>query len=164
MSAAEVSRNFAKAQSAAEHGPVAVTHHGRERYAVLSWEDYEKLRSTSEVERDRAVKAARRKFMLVLDTVAEAYISLDADWRFTTINRAASLYFGTPREDLIGQIWTDAFPVVAGTDAERMLRQAAASGEAVDFVWTSTLFPRPSHCCSGVSPAAPGRWNRRTLL
>ncbi|SEO16672.1 PAS domain-containing protein [Palleronia pelagia] len=141
MSAAEVSRNFAKAQSAAEKGPVAITHHGRERYAVLTWEDYEKLRGAAGDAHDRAIEAAHRKFMLVLDTVSEGYVSLDRDWRFNTINRAASLYFGVPREDLIGRVWTDAFPVVAGSDAERMLHRAASSGEAVDFVWSSGLFP-----------------------
>ena len=139
MTAAEVSRGFGQVQDAVSDGPVVVTHHGRERLAILSWDAYRALLAEAGTVREDAVAAARRKLLLVLDAVTEGYVSIDRNWRFTTLNRAAELYFGQPREELLGRVWTEAFPALRGTEAETQLRRAAEGGQAVEFDWDSRL-------------------------
>lgn len=141
MTAVEVGRAFGRAQAAAADGPVVVTHHGRERLAILSWEDYRRLLRGHQAARGAEAEAARRSFLLVLDAVAEAFVSIDRDWRFTAVNRAAELYFGRPRGELVGRVWTEAFPGLGGTEAEAQLRRALEGGEAVEFAWDSRVYP-----------------------
>jgi two-component system cell cycle sensor histidine kinase/response regulator CckA len=50
----------------------------------------------------------------VLESITDAFFTLDADWRFTYVNGMAEQHFRRPRHELVGeQMWT-AFPDMVG--------------------------------------------------
>ena len=137
VTAGELNRNFGEIQARARHGPVVVTHHGRPRVAIVSIEDYEKL---------KAAKAPpdgtyRRKLSIVLDCIQECYVSLDRDWTIVSVNRMAELFIGMSRDELVGLDWRTAFPNTRGSVAEDHLRRVFAHGEVVAFETTSLTHP-----------------------
>jgi PAS domain S-box-containing protein len=69
----------------------------------------------------------------ILDNVQEAYVRLDGAFRFTFINRAAEVFFGAPRSDLIGKTPWEAHPETAETPLEEGLRRALTERTTVRF-------------------------------
>ncbi|PZX09828.1 PAS domain S-box-containing protein [Palleronia aestuarii] len=136
VTAAEATRNFGRVQEMVIRSPVIVTHHGRAKLAILGVEEFERLGDAPKPEVD---PSQRRKLLLILDSISEGYISLDSEWRYVTVNRAAELFLGQPREDLIGRVMTEAVPRIRGTLAEAQLRRAMYHGEDVSFGWDSVL-------------------------
>ena len=70
---------------------------------------------------------------LVLDTIPEAYVRLDAQLRFAFVNRAAEPLLGSSRSDLIGRTPWEIHPESADTDLEEGLRRAKAQNTTVSF-------------------------------
>ena len=70
---------------------------------------------------------------IVLDTIPEAYIRLDAQLRFTFVNRAAAPLLGMSPGDLIGKTPWESRPECTGTDLEKSLRRAQAQNTTVSF-------------------------------
>ena len=136
LTAAEATRNFGRVRELAAQSPVIVTHHGRDKLTILSMEDYAKLCGQPQLQDD---SAQRRKLLLILDSISEGYISLDPEWRYVTINRVAELFLGQSREELIGRVWSDAFPSIKGTHAETQFCRAMHHGEEVSFEWASVV-------------------------
>ncbi|WP_299819816.1 PAS domain-containing protein [uncultured Jannaschia sp.] len=136
LTAAEATRNFGRVRELAIRAPVVVTHHGRDKLAILSMRDYATLQAGPESPGDTV---QRQKLMLILDGISEGYVSLDPEWRYVTINRVAELFLGQPREALIGRILPEAFPQIRGTRAEAQLRRAMDHGEEVSFDWGSLV-------------------------
>lgn len=64
---------------------------------------------------------------LVLDAISDGVVSLDADWRFTYVNRKGELLLRQQRQQLLGRSWWEVFPHLAGTPVEKDLRRTAAS-------------------------------------
>ncbi|HYH44575.1 MAG TPA: GAF domain-containing protein, partial [Thermoanaerobaculia bacterium] len=67
----------------------------------------------------------------VLESIDEAFVGLDADWRFTYLNAQAERIYGIRREDLAGRVFWEAFPQVLGTVFEREYRRAMKDRVAV---------------------------------
>jgi len=61
---------------------------------------------------------------IILETAQEAYVRLDAEFRFAFINRAAEILLGAPRTDLTGKTPWDVHPETTGTPLELGLRRA----------------------------------------
>ncbi|WP_337063295.1 SpoIIE family protein phosphatase [Kineococcus sp. G2] len=76
----------------------------------------------------------------VLDSMAVAYLAVDADWRVTYLNAEAARITGTSREQLLGRDVWEAFPAAVGTVFEERYRHAAATGETVVF---DAYYPAP---------------------
>lgn len=83
-----------------------------------------KYRGDSDVERGRLsqadglrlnhVEAANRRAAHILEQMSDAFVALDANWRYTFVNDKAAQIFGRKRDDLIGKhIWTE-FPEGVG--------------------------------------------------
>jgi PAS domain S-box-containing protein len=70
---------------------------------------------------------------IVLDTIPEAYLRLDAQLRFTFVNRAAAPLLGLPQADVIGKTPWEIRPECAGTDLEEGLRRAQTQNTTVSF-------------------------------
>lgn len=64
--------------------------------------------------------------LIVLDTIPEAYVRLDNDFRFTFVNRAALSIFGKMPAELLGKKLWDVYPSSAGTPLELGCRRAMA--------------------------------------
>ncbi|AWM87777.1 sensor histidine kinase [Microvirga sp. 17 mud 1-3] len=71
-----------------------------------------------------------RRLTFVLDEIGSPFYALDASGRFVSVNRAAEIYYGLPRQALLGRVIWDALPGTA-----QMLRTAfdsvLATGEPI---------------------------------
>ena len=93
-------------------------------------------------ERKRAEEAlaeARRRSETILESITDAYVSVDRDWRFTYINdralRRMQVRAGGPvtREEMLGRNMWDAFPDAVGTELHRRYSEAMGGQGAVEF-------------------------------
>ncbi len=71
--------------------------------------------------------------MTILENADEAYLRLDAAFRFTFINRAAEALLGAPRSQMIGRTPWEVRPDTAGTPLEEGFRRAKAENAKVTF-------------------------------
>jgi PAS domain S-box-containing protein len=69
----------------------------------------------------------------LLENLPEGFISVDAQWRFTYINRNALLMTGKPREKLFGRDMWSTCPEMLGTIAEREYRRVMAERVSAEF-------------------------------
>jgi PAS domain S-box-containing protein len=77
----------------------------------------------SAVERERMfadVEAARAQVTTTLDSIGDAFYAVDADFRFTYVNRHAESLWGRSREELLGRHYWAEFPGAVGRESFRM--------------------------------------------
>src|SRR5688500_2290563 len=65
---------------------------------------------------------AERRLSSVLDQIADEHLTMDADFRILSVNRAAERNLGVPRAMLVGRTHWEAFPASAGSEIERQYR------------------------------------------
>src|SRR5258706_2034741 len=56
--------------------------------------------------------------LIIFDTLTEAYVCLDTEFRITFLNKAAEPLLGTTRAELLGKTFWDVCPASAGTSLE----------------------------------------------
>jgi two-component system cell cycle sensor histidine kinase/response regulator CckA len=87
-------------------------------------------------DRKQAVEERRRlsdQLTMTLDSMTDAFFTLDLDWRFTFLNTKAELLLGRGRQELIGrEIWTE-FPKRAGSASESVYRRAMAEKQTIAY-------------------------------
>lgn len=72
-----------------------------------------------------AVKAELARSESILESISDAFYAVDADWRFTYVNRVAEAWWGVPRETLVGRNLWETFPqAVDSSTHEAHLRAA----------------------------------------
>lgn len=71
-----------------------------------------------------ALRSARDRSEEILESISDAFYAVDADWRFTYVNRIAEAWWGRKREDLIGKVYFEEFPQMIGS-APQAAHQAA---------------------------------------
>jgi PAS domain S-box-containing protein len=81
----------------------------------------------------RALEQAPQTVAEVLESISDAFVALDKQWRFTYLNRAAERLVLRTREDLLGKSVWEEFPEAVGSTFEREYRRAAAQGIMVEF-------------------------------
>jgi PAS domain S-box-containing protein len=77
------------------------------------------------------VADAEEQSAAILESITDAFVALDTDWRFTYVNEAAEKLLRFSRADLLGLSLWSAFPDVAGTRFEDAYRRAVRDGVAV---------------------------------
>ena len=85
--------------------------------------------------RERALRdeaeSARERVSTILESISDAFVALDPEWRFTYINAEAERASRIPRDETLGQLFWDVFPSVRGTDLEthylRSMKERVAS-------------------------------------
>ncbi len=81
-------------------------------------------------DRERALRAeaeaAHEHVAAILDSISDAFLALDEQWRFTYVNPEAERTTGMTRSDLIGQVFWDVFAPTLGTHLETQFRRAMA--------------------------------------
>ena len=87
------------------------------------------------------VEAAKER-AIILERVTDAFYGLDRQWRFTYINRRCEEYLGKTREELLGQVVWDEFPMVKGSAFEQQYHKAMREQVAVNFEVLSPLSHR----------------------
>ena len=77
--------------------------------------------------------ASARRLNNVLESISDAFISLDKKWRYIYINDEAERLLGRPRADMIGrEIWAE-LPHLRGSVYQTQWQRAAQTGEPVKF-------------------------------
>lgn len=77
----------------------------------------------------------------LLEGIGDAFYSLDKDWRFSYINRAAEIYFGISRKELLGRMIWDVFPSSVGTELRQRYEEVVATGITASFETISVGIP-----------------------
>ena len=81
----------------------------------------------------REAAAADERAALVLESITDAFLSLDSDWRLTYTNAAAERIIGFSRWELVGKSHWDVFPASVGTIVEAEFRRAMTEQVSVEF-------------------------------
>ena len=63
----------------------------------------------------------------LLESITDAFMSLDSHWRFTYVNKHAEILSRKSREQLLGITFADAFPEAMGTPFEACFRRVMAT-------------------------------------
>lgn len=69
----------------------------------------------------------------ILDSITDAFFSLNARWEFSYVNRQTVKTLQCEAEDLLGKSIWDVYPGTVGSDFERMYRKAAHERIALTF-------------------------------
>jgi PAS domain S-box-containing protein len=78
-------------------------------------------------------QAAQATLVNILETITDAFVSLDGNWCYTYVNQRAGELFNRRPEDLIGKnIWTE-FPEGVGQPFYQMYYQAIATQQALQL-------------------------------
>ena len=82
---------------------------------------------------EKALRESEERPRVILESIADAFVALDRDWRFSYVNRQAEVLISRSRTDLLGKsFWVEFAPTI-GTVTERCFRQAMAEDIAVTF-------------------------------
>jgi PAS domain S-box-containing protein len=79
------------------------------------------------------LQAAHAHTTQILESITDAFCTLDRQWRFTYVNPQAKKLWGRPHEDFIGKTVWEEFPEVARLIFGQQLRTAMAERVTVDF-------------------------------
>jgi PAS domain S-box-containing protein len=87
---------------------------------------------TARREADAARAAAQTDLKEVLESIGDAFYSVDADWRITYVNAQAARLLAHSPEALVGRMFWDVFPKVQGdpSPARRFLLDAMADRQS----------------------------------
>jgi PAS domain S-box-containing protein len=95
----------------------------------------------------RREEELRAEIISVLESMADAYVGLDARWQITSVNAAAERVGDMRRGKMLGRAYWDVFPDMLGTEVEREFRYAMAKRVTVQF----ETYYAPADCWFEVS-------------
>jgi diguanylate cyclase (GGDEF)-like protein/PAS domain S-box-containing protein len=79
------------------------------------------------------LQAMSRKLLGTLETIADAFYTLDKQWRFTYLNAATERLLRRSRHELLGKVLWDAFPDLVGTHFAAQYEFAMARRQPLAF-------------------------------
>jgi two-component system, cell cycle sensor histidine kinase and response regulator CckA len=86
--------------------------------------------------------AEREHLTEVLESISDIFYALDADWRFTYVNRKAEEVWGRRREDLLGRPYGNEFPAALDRESYDMHLKAMTERRAVHYETVSPVLRR----------------------
>src|SRR5690242_18963685 len=78
----------------------------------------------------------------LLEAMVDAFYAVDRDWSVVYANGHACRFWDTEPSTVGGRVLWERFPQMAGSEAERRLRQAAAPGGMVEYEALSLVAER----------------------
>jgi len=93
------------------------------------------------VERTDELQAAHNRIRHILETMGEAFLTLDREWRFTYLNQRALAYSEYGLAVHLGRTMWEVYPELAGTEVERFYRRAMEERVPVQFEVESRRIP-----------------------
>lgn len=96
---------------------------------MAQWVGSEQARLTSYLQREAMARRVRR----TLESITDAFLSLDRDWRFTYLNPQAKQLLRQPDDSLLGQNIWESFTDALGTAIEHNFREAVETGQPITF-------------------------------
>jgi PAS domain S-box-containing protein len=82
-------------------------------------QDITELRRATEETREVA-----QRLTTTVESITDGFCTLDANWRFTYVNRAAEEILGRPRETLLGRVVWEEYPELIGSEVDAAFRRA----------------------------------------
>ena len=79
------------------------------------------------------LRAANQRVVELLESMTEAYLTVDSESRFTYLNSAAEMLLGRVREELLDRVVWEVFPDAVGSEFDAHYRQLMATGEPIAF-------------------------------
>ena len=86
---------------------------------VLVFRDVTEQRQTR-----KALQEQQQRALVILESITEAFFSLDRQWRFTYVNGPAGRLLHRMPHSLLGRVLWDEFPGIAGSEFETVYRNA----------------------------------------
>ncbi len=80
-----------------------------------------------------ALRESNNRTNRILESIAEAFIAYDSEWRYTYINETAARWLDRPIEDLIGRRLWDVYPGLIGALLHATFQEAAGRRQPVQF-------------------------------
>ena len=107
---------------------------GADDYLVKPFAARELLaRVGTHLELARVRREAQQQIIAIWESITDAFIALDPEWRYVYINAAAERV-GVKRAEVLGRTLWEAFPELVGTEVEAHYRRAARERVPVEFV------------------------------
>jgi len=82
----------------------------------LGWQRADETRRTSE----ERLRSEHERLVQILESISDAFYAVDAEFRFTYVNRKAEELWGRRREDLLGRKLWEEFPQALGSKPYEM--------------------------------------------
>ena len=82
---------------------------------------------------EEALQEANERITNILESITDAFVAVDRQWRFTYLNERALTTLQRTREELLGKNMWEAFPEAVGLPAYREYHRAMTSGTPVHF-------------------------------
>ncbi len=67
-------------------------------------------------ERTRELDESNQNYTKILESITDAFFTIDRDWRVTYWNGAAEQMFGVTREEILGKVYWEVFPESVGSE------------------------------------------------
>ncbi|MBE9113372.1 PAS domain S-box protein [Nodosilinea sp. LEGE 07298] len=74
----------------------------------------------------QAAEASATRLTQILESMGDAFVALDCDWRITYLNAAGEQINGKPRTDVLGKTCWEEWPALVGSSLEAHYRRAMA--------------------------------------
>ncbi|MDY6802464.1 MAG: response regulator [Cyanobacteriota bacterium] len=122
---------------------------------VAAEREREELLERERLAREEA-ETAKEQLAQNLDSMTDAFVAIDKEWRFTYANKQYESFAQQERSELLGKSIWEVFPILRGTNGERQLRRALSQQVSVEFI----EFWSPINCWFEVRayPTKDGLW------
>ncbi|MGC1307048.1 MAG: ATP-binding protein [Phormidesmis sp.] len=83
---------------------------------------------------EQATAGVQTQINTILESISDAFVSFDNQWRYTYVNGQAASLLNKTRDELLGkQVWQEVFPEAVNTSRYHSLQQALREQETVVF-------------------------------
>ena len=82
---------------------------------------------------EKELRESGERITNILESITDAFVAVDRQWRFTYINERALTTLQRTREELLGKNMWEEFPEAVGLPAYREYHRAMTSGNSVHF-------------------------------
>ena len=83
---------------------------------------------------ENEIKQTSKKLDTFIESINDYFFILDNEWKFIRVNAAFEKVSGKMRDELVGAVIWDAFPIVSGTAFEKAYREAAEKKIIIQFI------------------------------
>jgi len=108
---------------------------------------------TEQKQAEAALQASEQRVAEILESIGDAFYTLDRDWRLTYLNARAEQLWGVQRQAVLGRSLWEVFPQAAGTHTHQEHRRAAREQRPLEYETRSpilggwievNLYPNPT--------------------
>ena len=79
------------------------------------------------------LQKANEHISSILESITDAFVSIDHNWRYTYVNHSAAKLLGKTREQMLGNVLWDIFPGVKGSQFDKEFHRAVIQNVPVHF-------------------------------